>query len=99
MDVAYVDELDEDNDGVKYLLVRRELFERNVYAKGMKTKDSEESAPAFLTKITKNNRPKKIWVDKRKELSGGFKNIRKAHGVQSCFRLNETMAAFAERTK
>ena len=60
MDLAYVDKLPKDNNGVKYLLVRQDLFDRTVDAKGMKTKDSEETVRGFLTMITKKNRPKKI---------------------------------------
>ena len=38
MDLAYVDKLAKDNNGVKYLLVRQDLFHRTVDAKGMKKK-------------------------------------------------------------
>ena len=41
MDLAYVDKLAKENNGLKYLLVRQDLFDRNVKAKGMKTKDSQ----------------------------------------------------------
>ena len=47
MDLAYVDKLARENNGVKYLLVRQDLFDRTVNAKGMKTKDSQETAKAF----------------------------------------------------
>ena len=63
MYLAYVDKLAKDNNGVKYLLVRQDLFDRTVDAKGMKTKDSKETVCALLTMITKKNRPKKIWVE------------------------------------
>ena len=36
MEPVYVDKLAEDNNGVKYLLVRQDLFDRTVDAKGMK---------------------------------------------------------------
>ena len=61
MDLAYVDKLSKDINGVKYLLVRQELFDRTVDAKGMKTKDSKETVRAILTMITKTNLPRKIW--------------------------------------
>ena len=64
MDLAYVDKLAKENNGVKYLLVRQDLFDRTVNAKGMKTKDSQKTLKAFSSKTTKKNRPKKIWVDK-----------------------------------
>ena len=38
MDLAYVDKLAKDNNGVKYLLVRQDLFDRTVDAKRMKKK-------------------------------------------------------------
>ena len=60
MDVAYVDKLAKDNNGVKYLLVRQDLFDRSVDAKGMKTKVSRETVGAFLTMISKKNRAKKF---------------------------------------
>ena len=59
MDLAYVDKLAKENNGVKYLLVRQDLFDRTVNAKGMKTKDSRETMKAFSSMITKKNRPKK----------------------------------------
>ena len=59
MDLAYVDKLAKDNNGVKYLLVRQDLFDRTVDAKGMKTKDSKETVRAFLTMITKKESTQK----------------------------------------
>ena len=52
-DLAYVDKPAKDNNGVKYLLVRQDLFDRTVDAKGMKTKNSKETVRAFLTMFTK----------------------------------------------
>ena len=75
MDLAYVVKLAKDNNGVKYLLVRQDLFDRTVDAKGMKTKGSKETVRLFLTMITKKNRTKKIWVDKGTEFAGEFKKI------------------------
>ena len=60
MDLAYVDKLAKENNGVKFLLVRQDLFDRTVNAKAMKTTDSQETVKAFSTKIIKRNRPKKI---------------------------------------
>ena len=82
MDLLYVDKLAKDNNGVKYLLVRQDLFDRTVYAKGMKTKDSKETVRAFLTMITIKIRPKKLWVDRGTEFAGGFKKLCKAEGIQ-----------------
>ena len=48
MDLAYVDKLAKGNNGVKYLLVRQDLFDRTVDAKGMKTKASKGTSRSFL---------------------------------------------------
>ena len=98
MDLAYVDKLAKENNGVKYLLVRRDLFDRIVNAKGMKTKDSQETVKAFSSMITKRNRPKKIWVDKGTEFAGAFKKFCAAEGIQVYSTMSQTKAAFAERT-
>ena len=94
MDLAYVDKLAKENNGVKYLLVRQNLFDRTVNAKGMKTKDSQETVKAFSSMITKRNRPKKIWVDKGTEFAGAFKKFCAAEGIQVYSTMSETKAAF-----
>ena len=81
MYLAYFDELTRDNNGVKYLLIHEDLFDRTVDAKQTKTKDSKEAARAFLTMITKKNRRKKVWVDKGTEFAGEFKKLCKAEGI------------------
>ena len=98
LDMAYVDKLAKDNKGVKYLLVRQDLFDRTVDAKGMKSKDSKETVRAFLSMITKKNRPRKVWVDKGTEFAREFKKFCKAEGIQIYSTMSETKAAFAERT-
>ena len=58
MDLAYVDKLSKDNNGVNYLLVPQDLFDGTVDGKGKKTIDSKARVRAFLTLITKKNCPK-----------------------------------------
>ena len=98
MDFVYVDELAKENNGVKYLIVRQDLFDRTVNARGMKTKDSQETVKAFSTMITKRNRPKNIWVDKGTEFDGAFKKFCAAEEIQVYSTMSETKAASAERT-
>ena len=86
------------NNGVNYLLVRQDLFDRTVNARGMKTNDSQETVKAFSAMLTKKNRPKKIWVDKGTEFAGAFKKFCAAEGIQVYSTMSETKAAFAERT-
>ena len=59
LDLAYVDKLAKDNNGVNYPQVRQDFFSRTVDAKEMETKDSKETVRAFLTMITKKNCPRK----------------------------------------
>ena len=82
MDLAYVDKLAKKNNAVKYLLVRQDLFDRTVNAKGMKTKVSQETVKAFSSMITKKSRPKKIWVDKGTQFAGAFKKFCAAEAIQ-----------------
>ena len=47
MELVYVDKIAKDINGVKYLLVHQDLFDRTVDAKGMKTKDSKKKFVHF----------------------------------------------------
>ena len=98
LDLAYVDKLSTDNNGVKYLLVRQDLFDRTVDAKGMERRDSKETVKIFSKMNTKRNRPKKIWVDQGTEFAGEFKKCCSAEGIQIYSTMSDTKAAFAERT-
>ena len=98
MDLANVDKLPKNNNGVKYLLVRQDLFDRTVDAKEMKTKDSKETVETFSKLITKKNRPKKVWVDQETDFGGEFKKFCSAEGIELYSTRSETKAAFEERT-
>ena len=77
MDMAYVDKLAKDNNGVKYLLVRQDLSDRTVNAKRRKTEDSKETDRAFLSMITKKNRPEKFGSTREQNLLESLKNYAK----------------------
>ena len=64
----------------------------------MKTKDWQETVKAFSSMIRKMKRPEKNWVDKGTEFAGVFKKFCAADGIQVHSTMNETTAAFAERT-
>ena len=55
LDLEYADKLAESNNGVKYLLVHQDLFDRTIDAKVLSLKYSNETIRAFLSMITKNN--------------------------------------------
>ena len=96
MDLAYVDKQAKCINCVLYPLVRQDVFDRTLHAKGVKTKDSKDTVCAFLTMSTKKNRPKTNWVDKGTEFTGESKELqlRKAEGIQ----IYSIKAAFDERT-
>ena len=98
IDLAYVDKLAKEDNGVRYLLVRQDLFDRNVNATGLKTKDYQETVKALSVMITKMHRPTKVWVDKWTEFAGAFKKFCAADGIQVYSSLSDTKAAFADRT-
>ena len=98
MDLAHADKLAKVNNGLKYVLVRQDRFDRIVDAKGMKTKNSNGTVRAFLSMITKKNRPGKVWVDKGREFVGEFRKICKAEIKQIHSKMSEIKASFAERT-
>ena len=70
-----------DNNGVNYLLVRKDLSDRTVRAKGMKTKDSKETVCAFLTMNPKKRATKRL-VDKGTEVATEFKKLCKPCKVE-----------------
>ena len=76
MDQAYIDKLAKNNNGVKRLLVRQDMFDRATEAKGMKTKDSEETVQAFLTMITKRINPRQFGSTGEQNLLEILRNVR-----------------------
>ena len=47
MDLANVDKLAKDNRGIKHLILRKDLFEKTMDVRGLKTKDSNEAVSPF----------------------------------------------------
>ena len=95
-DFEYVDRLAKDNNGVKYLLVRRDLFDRTRCKTNEIKRFHGNCSCIFVYDYKKES--EKIWVDKGTEFAGEFKKLRKAEGIQICSTMSETKAAFAERT-
>ena len=75
MDLAYVDKLAKENNGVKYLLVRQDLFDRTVNAKRMKPKDSQETLKAFSSMIKKGIDQKRFGLTKEPYLLERLKSF------------------------
>jgi hypothetical protein len=94
MDLAHVEKLSGDNNGVNYLLVCVDIFSRFVRVHPMKNKFSTTTTESFkkFKKI-----PNKLWVDRGKEFEGEFKKHCKQNGITIYHTNSETKAAFAER--
>ena len=98
LDLAYVDKLAINNNGVKYVLPRQDLFDRTVEARGMETQESNERVCAIRTLVREKNRSEKILVDRAIELAGECKELRKSGEVQNYSAMIETKAALAKST-
>ena len=97
MDLAFVDKLAGQNNGVKYLLVAVDIFSRFVRVQTMKTKYAKDTLQAFRKMISRKNTPEKLWVDKGTEYGGTFKKFCKEKDIVVYSTMSETKAAFAER--
>ena len=90
--------MSKNNNGVKYLLVRQDLFDSTVDPEGMKKKDSKETVKMFSKMITKKSRPKKICVERGTDFAGEFKKKFNAEGIKLYSTVSELKAAIAEST-
>ena len=97
MDLAFVDKLASQNNGVKYLLVAVDVFSRFFRGQTMKTRYAKDTLQAFKKMISRKNTPKKLWVDKGTEYGGTFKKFGKEKNIEVYSTMSETKAAFAER--
>ena len=98
MDLAFVDKLASQNNGVKYLLVAVNLvFPRFVRVQAMKTKSAKDTLKAFRKMISQKNTPEKLWVDKGTEYGGFFEIFCKDKDIEVNSTMSETKAVFAKR--
>ena len=97
MDLAFVDKLASQNNGVKYLLVAVDIFSRFVRVQTMKTKYAKDTLQAYRRMISRKNTPEKLWVDKGTKYRGTFKKFCKEKDIEVYSTMSETKAAFAGR--
>ena len=99
MDLAHVDELAKDNNSVKYLLVRQDLFDKNADAEKMESKDFDGKICGFLTMITNIKSPKKLGWWRKWNCWRVSKKSCTAEGVQLFSTMSESKAVIAVGTK
>ena len=96
LDLAHLDKLEEDNQGVKYLLVAIDVLSRNVRVQPMKDKTAASAKQAFINMLVKE-KPRKVWVDDGTEFEASFKSYCKDLDILIYHTFSDTKAAYAER--
>lgn len=96
VDLAQVDKLASNNNGVKYLLVAIDVLSRFVRVQPMKDKQAKSTKQAFM-KMIRSVQPKKLWTDQGTEFGGEFKTYCKTLGITLYHTFSDTKAAYAER--
>ena len=76
MNLAYVDKLAKDNNGERYLLVRQDLFDRTVDAKGIKIKRFQGNCSCiFVYDYKKESTQKKFGLTREQNLLERLKSF------------------------
>ena len=97
MYLAYVIKLSKDNNGVKFILLRQDLFDRTVDAKGMKARKLKGNSQDIFKNVYQSEQTKKIWVDQGTKFAGEFKKFCSSERIEVYSTMRETKEAFAER--
>ena len=97
MDLAFVDKLASQNNGVKYLLVAVDIFFEICQSSNNENKSCQRHFTNFHKKISRIKTPEKLWVDKRTEHGGTFKKFCEEKDMEVYSTMSETKAAFEER--
>ena len=83
MKLAHVDKLAKANEGVKYLLVSQDLFDRTSRCQKNENKRFQGNGSCiFDYEYKKKNSLENFWVDKGSKVAGQFTKISKAEGIQ-----------------
>ena len=96
VDVAYMDKLAQQNNGVKYSLVGVDVLSRYLRVQPMKALYAKDAVEAFK-KMIKQKKPERVWTDKGSEFSGEFKKFCEKKEIHLYTTENATKSAFAER--
>ncbi len=97
-DLAQVDKLASDNNGIQYLLVIVDVLSRFVYVEPIKNKLAVSAKNAFVKIITRSGtQPKYLWTDDGKEFAGAFKTYCNNMGIRLYHTFSDKKAAYAEK--
>ena len=98
IDMTKVDNLANDNTGVKTSLIRQDLFNTTVGTKGIKTNESEKNVLQVSNISFKKTRTSKVLVERGTKIAGECKNVCSAEVSQFHSTMTETKSRFTECT-
>ena len=97
-DLADVQDIAEDNEGVHYLLVVIDLLSKFVWVRPLKTKTAKEVKEAFQDILSGDRKPEKLRTDQGKEFdNANLKRFLRSEDVKYFTSQNEGKANYAER--
>ena len=99
VDLADVSNIQDSNDGNKYLLTAIDVFSRYLWIEPIKSKNSDDVKAGFIRMFSRTaRRPSKIRTDKGKEFVNKLvRGYMKSLDIKIFSTKNETKANFAER--
>ena len=98
-DLADVQKLSKENDGIRFLLVVIDVFSRFLWVEPLPSKHEENVIKGFRLIFEKSGRPRRLRTDRGKEFTGGkVQNFLKNENIEHWTAHNDEMKAnFAER--
>ena len=97
-DLAFVQDVAKENDGVNYLLVVIDVLSKYVWVRAMKNKTARSLLEAFDSILSEGRKPEKLRMDKGTEfVNDSFQQYLKKKGIQFYTANNEPKASVVER--
>lgn len=101
MDVAYMEKIAKENDGVQYLLVAVDVLSRFLRVQPMKSKTAAAAKLAFQRMVKDHfdptQMPIKLWTDQGKEFRGVFGQYCSEMGIDIYHTYSDAKSSMAER--
>ena len=96
-DLAFVQDVAKENDGVNYLLVVIDVFSKFLWVRPMKNKTARSLVHAFDSILSEKRKLEKLRTDKGTEfINESFQQYLKKQGIQFYTATNEPKAAVVE---
>ena len=97
-DLAFVQDVAKENDGVNYLLVVIDVLSKYVWVRAIKNKTARSLTEAFDSILSEGRKPEKLRMDKGTEfVNESFQQYLKKKGIQFYTANNEPKASVVER--